>query len=265
MLLTKTVDVKIINHNVKHYLSLGYDVKCGDNIDVPVDHLTKGSHYIISIKCDCSNIVQIKYQDYIKVTNKNGKYLCNDCRKNNLTKNNIIFKNKMCTNRKNSIRNKYGVDNVFQLDEVKKKIVKTHIDKYGVSHFRQNEKILKKEKQNRIIKGQQLPDNRLRDFELYKKITLKYTRRNLKELNENWNGIDYYDNEEIRKYKELHFNDNRYPHVDHKISIFKGFKNNIIPQIIGDIDNLCITKRINNLSKGSLYSQPKKNISNVKI
>jgi len=258
MILTKNVDVKIINHNIKHYSNLGYNVKCGNTITIPIKHLTKGSHYKIKVKCDCSEIVDIKYQDYIKVFEKNGKYLCKNCRINNLPKNNIKYKNKMNINRKTSVQNRYNVDNVFQLDEVKNKIEKTHIKRYGVKHFRQNEKILQKEKFNRISKGSQIPDNKLSDYKLYKKVVLKYTRKNLKLLYEKWDGLDYYDGELIQEYKKLHFNDDRYPHIDHKISIFNGFKNNIVPQLIGNIDNLCYTKRINNLSKGKLFSEPKK-------
>ena len=37
--------------------------------------------------------------------------------------------------------------------------------------------------------------------------------------------------------------------IDHKISIFHGFINNIDPILISDISNLCITKRYINSSK----------------
>ena len=38
-----------------------------------------------------------------------------------------------------------------------------------------------------------------------------------------------------------------------KISIYQGFKDNIEPEIIGDVDNLCITKRINLLKSNKKY------------
>ena len=42
------------------------------------------------------------------------------------------------------------------------------------------------------------------------------------------------------------------PSIDHKISIYYGFVNKIDPSIIGDIKNLCITKRSINKKKGIL-------------
>ena len=63
-------------------------------------------------------------------------------------------------------------------------------------------------------------------------------------------GEDYYDNEYILGYLELNYNDDKYPTIDHKVSILEGFKNNISHKIIADIQNLCITKRILNTQKG---------------
>lgn len=47
----------------------------------------------------------------------------------------------------------------------------------------------------------------------------------------------------------LNSNDIGFPTIDHKISIWNGFKNNIPPCFIGGIDNLCITSRRNNSCK----------------
>lgn len=48
----------------------------------------------------------------------------------------------------------------------------------------------------------------------------------------------------------LNKNDRLYPHFDHKISAAYGFKNGIDPEIIAEIDNICITKQwINGLKK----------------
>lgn len=79
-----------------------------------------------------------------------------------------------------------------------------------------------------------------------RKVTYKYRKK----LLENWNGFDYYDNEYIKNNFKLDVNDNNYPNIDHKISIKYGFDNNISPKKIGDINNLCITKRIINIKKG---------------
>jgi hypothetical protein len=89
------------------------------------------------------------------------------------------------------------------------------------------------------------------DFLNYKKIVRRYTRKNKKELYKNWNGYDYYDNNYIKDNLNLHYNNLDSLNIDHKISIKYGFDNGILPSIIGNIDNLCLTKRINNLKKGT--------------
>lgn len=259
MILDKYVEVTIINHNIDHYKKLGYNVKCKDKINVNPEELTSGSHYKINCKCDiCNNEKQLKYQDYLIVFNKHNKYVCSKCRNEKFGNLNFKISDKINKNRKTSLNKKYGIDNVFKLQIVKNKIKKTFIEKYGVEHFRQNDTIKKIEKQNRIKNGTQIPDNKLTEFDLYKKSVLYYTRKVKRELFEKWNGLDYYDNELIVDNKKLHYNNDLYPHVDHKISIKYGFLNNIDSKIIGDIDNLCITKRINNLSKGSIYLIPKR-------
>ena len=54
---------------------------------------------------------------------------------------------------------------------------------------------------------------------------------------------------------KLDHNDPNYPTIDHKISVYYGFKNSIDPNIIGSIDNLCITKRSINSSKRHLIEE----------
>jgi hypothetical protein len=49
--------------------------------------------------------------------------------------------------------------------------------------------------------------------------------------------------------RRLQSSDGCYPTIDHKNSVFYGFMNNIPPEDISDISNLCITKRFINSSK----------------
>jgi hypothetical protein len=259
MILNESIEVRIINHNINHYKELGYNVKYNDKIYVKSHELSSGSHCIVECKCNnCDNTTNIKYQDYLKVINKNNnKYICNSCRKINFSNLNITKRDIMIENRKKSLNEKYNVDNIFQLEDVKNKIKETCKAKYGCEHYRQNEFNKEIEKQKRIRIGSQIPDHDLSSFQIYKKRVLYYTRKNKNRLFNEWNGLDYYDNEFIKENYKLHFNDNLYPNIDHKISIKNGFIYNTNPDIIGGYDNLCITKRINNLSKGSLYSFPK--------
>lgn len=56
------------------------------------------------------------------------------------------------TKYKKSVHQKYGVDNVFQLEETKKKIKQTCLKKYGVEHHLQNKCCIDKQKKTNIDK-----------------------------------------------------------------------------------------------------------------
>ena len=87
------------------------------------------------------------------------------------------------------------------------------------------------------------------EFQLYKALVNNLTHRNRKQLLEKWNGYDYYDKEYIKDYFGFSIYSNKYPSIDHKISIFQGFNDNLSVEFIGSIGNLCITKRIINCKK----------------
>jgi hypothetical protein len=86
-----------------------------------------------------------------------------------------------------------------------------------------------------------------------KVITNKYK----KELFENWDGLDFYDGEYIKDNFILPSGNKEYPTIDHKISVNYGYINNISPEDIGKLENLCITKR-------TINSRKNKN-NNIKI
>ena len=153
----------------------------------------------------------------------------------NLKRNNTYLKNYGCHPMKNTIYkknfdnnvyNKYGVNNVFQCDFVIEKIKETKIN-------------------NNII----ISDEFIEPFFIYKRECRKFTKRNEKKLLENWDGYDYYDKEYIKDNFNLHYNDRKYPTIDHKKSIFYGFINNIDSKEISCLENLCYTKRFINCSK----------------
>lgn len=76
------------------------------------------------------------------------------------------------------------------------------------------------------------------------------TNKVREELFNSWDGYDYYDNEYILENIKLKSSSSSYPTIDHKISCYYGFINNIEPEIICSLDNLCITKRsINSMKK----------------
>lgn len=130
---------------------------------------------------------------------------------------------------KETCLSRYGVDNVSKVEEIMGRIMDT------------------KAKNNLII------DKKLiSDWELYKLEVRKITNRNKKTLYESWDGVDYYDNELIIGNFCYNPTNRLYPTIDHKISTFFGFCNNIPTIEIADISNLCITKRFINSTKGSI-------------
>ena len=52
MILTRVIDIKINESNFQYYEDLGYDVTIGENIQIPIELMSKGSHYKITCQCD---------------------------------------------------------------------------------------------------------------------------------------------------------------------------------------------------------------------
>jgi hypothetical protein len=87
------------------------------------------------------------------------------------------------------------------------------------------------------------------NYKEYRLVVRRLTNQNKKDLFKNWDGKDYYDNEYIKENLNLDPYHKNYPTIDHKIPIIKGFLENIDPNNISSLDNLCITKRTINSSK----------------
>ena len=89
-LITKEVEVCIVNNNYKYYEDLGYYIpkevnkngkeiiKSGTYIKVKTDDLPKDSHYKVDVLCDCcGDKFTVRYSQYWQNTNRNnGKYIC---------------------------------------------------------------------------------------------------------------------------------------------------------------------------------------------
>jgi Tfp pilus tip-associated adhesin PilY1 len=174
-----------------------------------------------------------------KISNTNiGKYGYENVSKN------IEIKNKKI---KKSLQN-YGVCHPMKSNIIIKKIKKTNLLKYGHENPMSNDEVKNKMVKTKQQLGIYLQDSDRTEFINYKLKVKSLTNKNKKELFEKWSGDDYYDNEYIRDNK---INDRNHPTIDHKISIKYGFENNITPAEISKIENLCITKRYLNSSKGS--------------
>lgn len=151
--------------------------------------------------------------------------------------------------RKETNLNKFGTEYVYQSDYAKDKTKSIKLELYGDENYNNTEKM----KQTKIDNGQILSDDQLTDWEAYRrKVQSKLTKSFKKELYDNWDGYDYYDGEYIKDNLNLSGWDRLSPSIDHKVSIFDGFTNNIPFETISSIDNICITKRHINSSKNSL-------------
>ncbi len=115
-----------------------------------------------------------------------------------------------------TIRKKYGVSNIFQVKE----IVKSNMLKIR----KINEK-----------NGKWVPLDQISNFEKYKRKVESKTRKN-------YNKYFY----KIKNAKKR----SREWHLDHIVSKYYGFKNNIAPEIIGHYKNLRIVHHSINESKG---------------
>lgn len=157
---------------------------------------------------------------------------------------------------------RYGVDWISKSDNWKEKyflnsrkiinkIKQTCLEKYGVDNVSKVKSVMKKIMNTKYVNGTSVHSDLLDDWEIYKRNVNRLTKRVKKELYENWDGYDYYDNEYIRENANLYYTDKNYPTIDHKISVFHGFSNGISEEEISGIDNLCITKRSINSMKNS--------------
>ena len=130
------------------------------------------------------------------------------------------------------------------------KMFDTKMERYGHYFTNQEKAYLTKVDRGHIKTGVVLED-----WNLYRREVARFTRKYKKELYDSWNGYDYYDNEFILGYFSKNHTHRYYPTIDHKISVYYGFKNSIDPEIIGSIDNLCITKRFINSSKSKMIEE----------
>lgn len=133
MLLSKTAIVHWNSKIKKHYVDLGYKfTKMKDSFSVKVEDLTTGSRAIVKVRCDyCKKIYEKPWYRYLN-ERKNSpipKDACTCCKTQKA---------------KESVQQQYGCDNVFQLKDVKQKIVKTNLEKYGVDNPSKSEIIQQK-------------------------------------------------------------------------------------------------------------------------
>jgi hypothetical protein len=216
-----------------------------------VDHYSKTDEF----KKDIS----LKIKESVKQKKEQGIYECALTRDGNREK------------RDKGMIDKYGATYSFQVPEIKKKIQDKnltnfrHISPFGNKDIQNKSKATLNEKygvdnpfKNKEIqdKIRNLNENKFKidrkSYNDYKTRAIYLTYSIKDKLFENWDGYDYYDGEYIMEYLSLHWNNKNYPTIDHKKSCIYGYLNNIPVEEIANIDNLCITKRIINSTKGKM-------------
>lgn len=151
-LITETVEIKVNYRSIKHYEELGYDIPkkeasessrqhtCRDwvydsntPIKVNVCDLPKGTHIKVKVQCDCcENIRDMPYYEYIKYMQRDGMYRCFECAQ--------IY-------RMNNLEEKYGVDNLFKLQEFQDKANETKISRYGTTNTSALPEVIKRKEE----------------------------------------------------------------------------------------------------------------------
>lgn len=145
----------------------------------------------------------------------------------------------------NNIKAKYNVINVSQLPFVQQAIQVTSLAKYNSNNYLSS--VLRRTREEEL--GKWIPLALINEFDKYHRLCIIETRKHIKKLMLEWNGKCYYTNQILLTDKKQ-YNNPLYRSVDHKISIYDGFMNNVDPAIIGGFDNLCICSRAYNSEKG---------------
>jgi hypothetical protein len=275
MIKNDKIEVNISYRNITHYRKLGYNPILNEKLIISTVHLPSNSHFIIDVICEiCGKESNLRYHKYIENRKRHNFYSCKSCSRQKAALTSI---------------EKWGVDNYSKTEEYKERVEITNLEKYGYKtnlispDYKDKIKDILKDKYgtdkfyniNRNSKNSKKRFKLINNIEdlmtsfenselfykdidssdgylLYRNEVRRITRSNIKIFLEGWNGEDYYDNENIIHNYKLDKNDPNYPTIDHKISVYYGFINNIPAEEISSIENLCITKRYINSKKRDL-------------
>lgn len=150
MIISEKSITKWNSRTKKYFTSLGYEyTKMGDEFEVEVCHLQENAQSEIVIKCDyCGELFVNTLRNRnkaFKQNTTNKKDICKkqECLEDKIKETNLIKYGNEYAIASNQVRekitttfkNKYEVENPFQLEEVKSKIKSTNLSKYGNESF----------------------------------------------------------------------------------------------------------------------------------
>ena len=210
MLITKEIEVCPTGKLIKHLRKLNYEIEPFKNIVIKVEDLPRNTRKNVIVKCDiCKKEYEISYKNYLSSIENGGYLSCKDCKHKKYKKTCLdkygvenvsqikevkekkkeTFIDNYGTNNlseiyKDIIYEKYGVENVFQNKEVKEKIKETNLERYGVENPQQNKEI--RERTERTNLERYGVRKPLMNDDI--KIKLKETQK--KKIKENYNDLN---------------------------------------------------------------------------
>lgn len=165
MVLSQTIPVRVNGRTAKRYRELGYSfAKIGDIIDVKYTDLSQYSEEYITVRCDyCGKIFNRQFGNHYRIVNSgtyNHKDACKDCK---MIKTQDIIKERYGVNHvfeipevlekvRKTVHERYGVDNVSSLPEIRQKVLKTNFERYGTNFPSQTEAIKEKVRETNRVK-----------------------------------------------------------------------------------------------------------------
>jgi len=222
MIKNDIISISISYRNITHYLKLGYNAILSKDLEIKTTDLPTVSHVKVDVICSlCRCDGKIMYCKYIDNVKRHGFYGCRKCSREK-------FKMTYIERGGGSYIDMSNINLIRAINSKNISVIKKSEDEY-----------------------KEIYDT---DYKVYRNEVRRLTKKSIKIFMNSWDGRDFYDNEMIIDNFKLSHVDNRYPSIDHKISIYHGYKNNIHPSKISDVSNLCITKRIINSTKRDLTS-----------
>jgi hypothetical protein len=149
--------------------------------------------------------------------------------------------------RKVGMLKKYGVDHNMKTDKSLAKRQKTYIDNYGVDHPLKSKEIIDRVRKKNEDAGRWTPEEQMEEFYLYRRKVWHHTNQQPINTLPNYNLRGHSRNKDAFS-------------LDHKFSCHEGFKNNIPPEVIGNIVNLEYIPNVKNSSKKSVCSLTKEEL-----
>lgn len=155
MLIEEYISIKVNNHSIKHYISLGYKCNMWDTIIVKTSDLPPNSQYKVHVICDyCGKEYETRFHLLTRGRKDINKDCCYECRgrKNEeimLKKygvKNAMLVDSFKDNQITSLLKHYGVENPLKNKEIANRTKNTIIQKYGTDNVMKVPEILKKQR-----------------------------------------------------------------------------------------------------------------------